>query len=215
MPGSTTITALPSRISVTVPATRPSSPSRPTYPSCSTNTDADPLGAIFTSATEPTLPTHDQAGQPGSGGSGERGVLREGEGQGDAVQGVGAEVVFAVGGEGGNDRGDQVAQALDVGGEDLEDFGLGNALALVEAGVQVGDQGQRRVAEGQLTGQDRLGVAGHADQGPALSGEPLGLGAGGEARALDDDQGARASRDPALLPGRGDGDDADRRAVRV
>src|SRR5262249_61795927 len=64
--GSTTITALPSRISVTVPATRPSSPSRPTYPSCSTNTDADPPGAIFTSATEPTLPTHDQADQLGT-----------------------------------------------------------------------------------------------------------------------------------------------------
>ena len=65
---------------------------------------------------------------------------------------MGAEVVFAGGGERGDDRGDQVAQALDVGGEDLEDFGLGNALALVEAGVQVGDQGQRGVAEGQLAG---------------------------------------------------------------
>src|SRR5690348_7224592 len=63
MPGSTTITASPSRIRVTVPATRPSSPSRPTYPSCSTNTDADPPGAIVTSATGPTLPARDQAGQ--------------------------------------------------------------------------------------------------------------------------------------------------------
>ena len=51
MPGSTTITASPSRISVTVPATRSSSPSRPTYPSCSTYTDADPPGSIFSSVT--------------------------------------------------------------------------------------------------------------------------------------------------------------------
>src|SRR4029077_12390895 len=174
MPGSTTITASPSRIRVTVPATRSSSPSRPAYPSCSTNTEADPPGAIFTSATEPTLPMR-------ATGRGRR-VLREGEGEGDAVQGVSAEVVFAGGGEGGDDRGDQVPQALDVGGEDLEDFGLGHAFALAEAGVQVGDQSQRGVAEGQLTGQDRLGVAGHADQRPALGGEPLGLGAGGEAR---------------------------------
>ena len=90
----------------------------------------------------------------------EPGELREGEGEGDAVQSVRADVVFAVGGEGGDRRGDQVAQALDVGGEDLEDFGLGNALTLVEAGVQVGDQGQRSVAEGELTGQARRGVAG-------------------------------------------------------
>jgi hypothetical protein len=31
-------------------------------------------------------------------------------------------------------------------------------------------------------------LAGHADQRPALGGEPLGLGAGGEALPLDDDQ---------------------------
>jgi len=42
-------------------------------------------------------------------GRGGRGELRELEGEGEAVQGVGAEVVFAVGGEGGDDRGDQVA----------------------------------------------------------------------------------------------------------
>src|SRR5690349_25092845 len=65
MPGSTTITASPSRIRVTVPAPRASSPSRPTYASCSANTEADAPGAIFASATEPTLPTRDQAGQSG------------------------------------------------------------------------------------------------------------------------------------------------------
>src|SRR5215475_10035814 len=136
MPGSTTITASPSRIRVTVPATRSSSPSRPAYPSCSTNTDADPPGAIFTSATEPSL--------------------REGKGEGESVQGVGADVVFALGRKGRDGRGHQVAQALDVGREDLEDFGLGDALALLQAGIQVGDQRQRGVAQGQLAGQDRL-----------------------------------------------------------
>ena len=41
MPGSTTITASPSRITVTVPATRSSSPSRPNIPIMpSTNTNA-------------------------------------------------------------------------------------------------------------------------------------------------------------------------------
>src|SRR5262249_56145207 len=85
--GSTTITALPSRISVTVPATRPSSPSRPTYPSCRTNTDADPPGAIFTSATPPTL---SGAGRGGLRGTGRRGTGKGGaKGNGKARNGKG------------------------------------------------------------------------------------------------------------------------------
>src|SRR6266536_5991053 len=40
---------------------------------------------------------------------------REFEGEGDAVQGAGAEVVFALGREGGDGHGHQVTQALDVG----------------------------------------------------------------------------------------------------
>ena len=42
-----------------------------------------------------------------------------------------------------------------------------------DAGIGVGDQRERRVAEGKFPRQDRLGVPGHADQGPALRGEPL------------------------------------------
>ncbi len=55
MPGSTTMTASPSMTRVTVPATRSSSPSRPTYPSCSTYSEADPPGAMFRSVTKLTL----------------------------------------------------------------------------------------------------------------------------------------------------------------
>ena len=55
-----------------------------------------------------------------------------------------------------------------------------------EAGVQVGHQGDRGVAEGQLAGQDSLRVAGHVHQRPALRCEPLRLGSRRETRAVDD-----------------------------
>ena len=65
---------------------------------------------------------------------------------------MGAQVVFAVRGERGDDRGDQVAQALDVGGEHLEDLGLGDAPAFLDAGVEVGDQRERSIAEREFAG---------------------------------------------------------------
>ena len=55
-----------------------------------------------------------------------------------------------------------------------------------------------RVAERELAGQNGLGVAGHADQRPALGGVPLRLGPGGEPRALDDHE--RPRRPPAPSP---------------
>ena len=70
------------------------------------------------SATRPTLQPGHLDRQRGRGPSGEV------EGEAEAVHGVRAQVVFAVGREGGDDPGDQVTQALDVSGENLEDLGL-------------------------------------------------------------------------------------------
>src|SRR5450755_1255476 len=58
-------------------------------------------------------------------------------------------------------------------------------------------------------------MAGHADQRPALRGEPLRLRAGGEPLALDDDERARRHGRPADLAGHGDGLLAAARTVRI
>ena len=54
-----------------------------------------------------------------------------------------------------------------------EDLFLCNAFSFGHAGVGVGDQRERRVAQSKFPGQDRFGVPGHAHQSPALRGEPL------------------------------------------
>ena len=76
----------------------------------------------------------------------------------DAVECVRAEVVVALGGERRDDACDEFAKPGYVLTEDLEYLGLGHSVALVNPRVGVGDQRQRRVAEGKLTGEDRLGV---------------------------------------------------------
>ena len=65
------------------------------------------------------------------------------------------------------------------------------------AGVEVGHQADRGVAEGQLAGEHGLGVAGHADDGPAVGGEPPRLGPGREPRSLDDHERAAVDGRPA------------------
>ena len=80
----------------------------------------------------------------------------------DAVQGVRAGA-GALGGEVGDRFQEDLAEYGRVVGEDLEDLLLGDAVAAFDAGVQVGHQRDRGVAEGQLAGQDGLGMAGHVD----------------------------------------------------
>ena len=78
-----------------------------------------------------------------------------------------------------------VPEAFDVAREHREHLLLTHPGPCLGTGVHVGHQGHRGVAHAQLPGQDGLGVPGHVDQRPALCGEVPGLGAGGEARALD------------------------------
>ena len=82
-------------------------------------------------------------------------------------------------------------------GEDAEHLLLADRLLAVEAGIQVGDQGDRGVAKGQLAGEDGFWVTGHVDQRPALCGEPLRLGLGREPRSLDDHRRPAVGRLPA------------------
>src|ERR1700744_4087102 len=60
----------------------------------------------------------------------------------------------------------------------------------VDAGVQVGHQSNRRIADFKLAGQHRLRVTSHVDQREAPGGEPSPFRAGGKPRTLDHDQGA-------------------------
>src|ERR1700744_5235893 len=60
----------------------------------------------------------------------------------------------------------------------------------VDAGVQVGHQSNRRVADFKLAGQHRLRVTSHVDQREARGGEPSTFRAGGKPRTLDHDHGA-------------------------
>jgi AAA+ ATPase superfamily predicted ATPase len=101
--------------------------------------------------------------------------LRKLDREPDPVQGVGAQVVVLLHGEGADDLGHQVAQPVHVGAEGLEHLRLGHPVTLVHARVGVGDQAQRRVTERQLAGQRRFRMAGHADDRPALRRVPEGL----------------------------------------
>ena len=114
-----------------------------------------------------------------------------------------------------DDPHDQVAELGHVTAEDAEHLVLGNPLALLHTRVGVGDQGQRRVAQRQFPGQHGLRMAGHPDQRPALGGEPLRLGPGGEPRPLDDHQRPRVGQLPARGAGGRDGLGPADRAVRV
>src|ERR1700744_2398820 len=60
----------------------------------------------------------------------------------------------------------------------------------VDAGVQVGHQSNRRIADFKLAGQHRLRVTSHVDQREARGGEPSTFRAGGKPRPLDHDHGA-------------------------
>ena len=114
-------------------------------------------------------------------------------------------------GSGGDRRGQQAAQPVQVGREQREHLLLPHAGAGLHPGVHVGDQRDRGVALPQLPGEHRLGVPGHVDQRPALGGVVERLRAGGEARTLDHDHGA-ADRDARVRAGDGRGEP---RAVRV
>ena len=107
----------------------------------------------------------------------------------------------------------RVRERLDGGGEDAgepvevlpeegEDVFLADARARLGTGVHVGHQREWRVALPHLPGELRLGGAGHVDEVPALRGVVLRLGAGREARPLDDDH--RAAR-PDVGVGAGEG----------
>src|SRR5215469_8057959 len=144
----------------------------------------------------------------GRAGSGQR------EGEGYAVEGVRARAVALLRQCG--DRGeDEVPQAGDVAPELSEHFFLGDAFPLGDTRIGVGDQGKRRVAEGQLSGEDRLGIPGHADERPALRGEPSRLRPGGEPRPFDHHQRARLHRRPAGRARRADDRRPSVRAVRI
>src|SRR5690349_7203061 len=70
----------------------------------------------------------------------------------------------------------QAPQAFGVLAEDAENLLLGDTVVAVDAGVQVGHQGQRGVAEGELAGEHRFRVTGHVDDRAAQAGVPARLG---------------------------------------
>ena len=107
----------------------------------------------------------------------------------DAVEGVVAGAV-GVEGERGRDVEKQAAQPSRVLTEDAEDLLLGDPMVALDAGVEVGDKRDRRVAEGEFPGENRFGISSHVYDSAAHSGVPAGLGPGREARSLDHDHGA-------------------------
>ena len=92
------------------------------------------------------------------------------------------------------------ADALRVLLEHREHVVGGHGLgALEHPGVVVGDQGDVDDGHPELATQVGLGVLGHVDDLPAGVAEPLRLGLGREARALDhDDRAAVVDGDPVL-----------------
>ena len=73
-------------------------------------------------------------------------------------------------------------------GEDAQHLVVGDGLAALDAGVVVGDHGDRREAHGELAGQGRLGHRRHADDAePGLLVHER-LGARGEPWPVDDDE---------------------------
>lgn len=87
--------------------------------------------------------------------------------------------------------------------EDFEDvvggdgFGVGD-----DSAVKVGDEADVDDGHAEFVAEIAFGVLGHVDDVPAHFGEPLGFGFGGEAGALDDDDGAAiVDFDPVLFDG--------------
>ncbi len=107
----------------------------------------------------------------------------------DAVEGVVAGTV-RIEGERGRDVEQQAAQPSRVLTEDAEDLLLGDPTVALDAGVEVGDQRDRGVAEGEFPGENRFGISSHVYDSASHSGVPAGLGPGREARSLDHDHGA-------------------------
>jgi hypothetical protein len=87
----------------------------------------------------------------------------------------------------------EVANVAEVGLEHREHGLLGHRLhvrVLVEARVVIGDQGYPRERDPGLRGQRGLGGLGHVDDVPSGVAMRAGLGAAGEAGAVDDHDGA-------------------------
>src|SRR6266849_1741660 len=85
---------------------------------------------------------------------------------------------------------DEVSHLLDVRGEealDVVDRHRLDVRAALDACVVIGDERDVEVAHLQLTRQDDLGILGHVYDVPTHRREPLALGAGREARPLNDD----------------------------
>ena len=96
-----------------------------------------------------------------------------------------------------------------------QDLLVGDALAGLDAGVEVGHDGDGRVAEGELAGDRRLGHAGHADDVAAQRRVPPRLGAGGEPGTVDHDEGAAVAAGASPPARGGDGGGPAARAVGV
>src|SRR6202008_2037351 len=85
----------------------------------------------------------------------------------------------------------------------------------LEAGVIIGDQGDVDITHGQLACQGDLRILGHIDDFPALSAEPLALGARGKTWALNNDHRAAIVNRDAQLPPDGGALLAKLRAIRL
>src|SRR5207248_1141730 len=99
-------------------------------------------------------------------------------------------------------REQELAEALVVLLEDADHLLVRHRLGTLDADVVVRDHRDVRVAELELPGEAALRVRGHVDHVPAGLLEPARLGAGREARALDDhNRAAVADRDAELAGG--------------
>src|SRR6266545_4317683 len=93
----------------------------------------------------------------------------------------------------------QAPQPLDVLAEHAEHLFLGDPVVALDPGVEVGDQRDGGVADGQLPGEHRLRMPGHIHDTAAHGRIPAGLRPGREARSLDDDHGPVVRLDPLGL----------------
>ena len=120
----------------------------------------------------------------------------------DAIECVVAGTV-GVDGEGSGGVEKQAAQPSRVLAEDAEDLLLGDPTVALDAGVEVGHEGDRGVTEGEFPGENRLRISSHVYDSAAHSGVPAGFGAGRKPRSLDHDH--RASVDEWESGALGDG----------
>src|SRR3954470_4118124 len=135
-------------------------------------------------------------------GTASRGAIsRQVEGEGDAVERVpaAAAVVRRQGRDGGREH---ALEPLDAAAERRHHVGVGHALAGLEPGVQVGHDGDRRVAQRELAGDRRLRHPGHAHDVTTEGGVPARLRPRGEPWTVDHDQGSAVARWPARVHGR-------------